>query len=102
MLEDTGAARPYSRVMATIKAQPDDRTLLVFDGQVLEMFGRTDTHRLHVWQRPRLTLTDGKRLRATITCAIGPSHDFPYDAHRRAELEALAAALEDSNYTDAG
>jgi len=84
--------------MATIKAQPDDHTLLVFDGQVLEMFGRNDAHRYHVWQRPRLELVDGKRLRVKLICEIGPFHDFPYDAHRRPELEALAAALADATY----
>jgi hypothetical protein len=85
--------------MTTFKAQSDDSTLLVFDGQVLEMFGRNDAHRYHVWQRPRLAFVDGKRPRVTITCAIGPRHDFAYDAHRRPELEALAAALEEAGYT---
>lgn len=84
--------------MATIKAHPDDSTLLVFDGEVLELFGWTDTHRMHVWQQPRLELTDGKRPRARITCTHGPSHAFAYDAHRRPELEALAAALADATY----
>lgn len=84
--------------MTIIKAHPDDSTLLIFDGQVLEMFGWTDSHRMHVWQRPRLQLTDGKRPRATITCDHGPSHAFGYDATRRPELEVLAAALEDVDY----
>ena len=84
--------------MTTIKAQADDTTLLVFDGQVLEMFGRVDAQRMHIWQRPRLELLDGKRPKARIRCAIGPEHTFPYDAHRRPELEALAAALADATY----
>ena len=85
--------------MTTIAAQADDTTLLVFDGEVLEMFGRVDAHRMHIWQRPRLELLDGKRPKARIHCGIGPEHTFPYDTHRRAELEALAAALEDATYT---
>ncbi|MCR1782335.1 hypothetical protein KVF89_07310 [Nocardioides carbamazepini] len=85
--------------MATIKAQPDDTTLLVFDGQVLEMFGRVDAHRIHVWQQPVLELRDGKRPQARIRCEIGTEYTFPFDTHRRAELEALAAALADADGT---
>lgn len=84
--------------MATIKAQPDDRTLMVFDRQVLEISGWADPHRHHVWQQPRLELTDGKPARAHILCTSGPRHGFPYDAHRRPELEALAAALAEATY----
>ena len=78
---------------ANIEALVDDRTLLVFDGSVLEVFGYTDTHRTHIWQRPRLALIDGKRPRLEITTSRGLRHGMTYDPTRRAELEALDAAL---------
>jgi len=79
-----------------IEALVDDSTLLVFDGSVLEVFGYTDTHRTHVWQRPRLVLVDGKRPRLEITTARGLRHGMSYDLARRAGLEALDAALADA------
>jgi hypothetical protein len=77
----------------TIEALVDDSTLLVFDGSVLELFGYTDVHRTHVWQRPRLVLVEGKRPRLEITTARGLRHGMTYDPARRAGLEALDAAL---------
>lgn len=78
---------------AHIEALVDDTTLLVFDGSVLEVFGYTDTHRTHIWQRPRLVLVDRKRPRLEITTARGLRHGMSYDPARRADLEALDAAL---------
>jgi hypothetical protein len=78
---------------ANIEALVDDRTLLVFDGSVLELFGYADAQRTHIWQRPRLVLVDGKRPRLEITTSRGLRHGMSYDPARRAELEALDAAL---------
>ncbi|MCP2322237.1 hypothetical protein HDA40_000744 [Hamadaea flava] len=76
-----------------IEAQPDDGCVFVFDGTVLELFGHSDVHRFHVWQRPRLEFPDGKRPRLEIRCAVGPMLGMAYEPARRPELDALAAAV---------
>ncbi|NUR69523.1 MAG: hypothetical protein HOU81_01745 [Hamadaea sp.] len=76
-----------------IEAQPDDGCVLVFDGTVLELFGHSDSHRFHVWQRPRLEFPAGKRPRLEIRCAVGPYLSMAYEPIRRPELDALAAAV---------
>lgn len=79
-----------------IEAQPDDGCVLVFDGTVLELFGHSDTHRFHVWQRPRLEFPQGKRPRLEIRCAVGPWLGMAYQPARRPELDALAAAVDEA------
>lgn len=81
---------------AYLEAFADDKSLLVFDGRVLELFGWTDAHRIHVWQRPRIEFLDGKRPRLKIVVENGTRHEMSYDPARRPALEALDTAMADA------
>ncbi|GAB2882263.1 hypothetical protein [Streptomyces mayteni] len=70
-----------------------DTTLLCFDGRVLEVFGFNDTHRYHIWQRPRLEFDSGRRPRMSIVTGHDYRHTFSYDPHRLDGLRALADLL---------
>ena len=78
---------------STHEAWATDTVLLTFDGDVLELFGFTDTHRLHIAHRPALQFSDGRRPRLQITDDNGSSHAFEYDPGRREGLDALAEHL---------
>ncbi|MEV7090570.1 hypothetical protein AB0O07_32635 [Streptomyces sp. NPDC093085] len=79
--------------MLWYEAQANENALLVFDGNVLEVFGLPETHRYHAWQEPRLEFSSGIRPRVTIIPRTGHRLSFAYDAHRLAGLRALAHRL---------
>ncbi|MFE2288986.1 hypothetical protein ACFXDJ_33055 [Streptomyces sp. NPDC059443] len=86
--------REVREVLEVLEAPVTDTVLLVFDGRVLELFGFNDVHRWHVWQRPRIECTEGRR--PTLTITLGRSDyrfRMPCDTHRLPGLRALAERL---------
>ncbi len=77
----------------TFEAWVSENVLLTFDGDVLEVFGFEDSHRIHIAYRPDLQFTDGRRPRLLITKANEHRHEMSYDPERRAGLEAFAEQL---------
>ncbi|WP_129841591.1 hypothetical protein [Streptomyces sp. RFCAC02] len=77
-----------------------DTVLLSFDGRVLEVFGYSDTHRIHIRQQPRLVFGNGRRPRMAIVTGTGTRHSFPYDPHRLDGLRALADRLAQARYAE--
>lgn len=76
------------------EAQVSDTALLVFDGRVPELFGSVDVHRWHVWQRPRVEFTEGRRPTMVITLGrSGYRLTMPYDLQHLPGLRELAALL---------
>lgn len=73
-----------------------DTVLISFDGRILELFGYSDTHRLHIWQAPRLEFGTGRNPRMTIVTGRGMRHSLPYDAHRLDALRLFAERLAQS------
>ncbi|QJT03190.1 hypothetical protein G9272_25315 [Streptomyces asoensis] len=70
-----------------------DTVLISFDGRILELFGYSDTHRIHIWQAPRLEFGRGRHPRMTIVTGSGTRHSLPYDPYRLDGLRALAERL---------
>ncbi|MFI5476252.1 hypothetical protein ACIA6D_39425 [Streptomyces cacaoi] len=70
-----------------------DTVLISFDGRILELFGYSDTHRIHIRQAPRLEFGTGRNPRMTIVTGPGTRHSLPYDPHRLDGLRALAERL---------
>ena len=76
-----------------MQAPLTDTHLLTFDGTVLELFGYTDVHRIHIWQQPRLEFSTGRTPRLKILLGDGARHNLPYDPHRLEGLQTLAAEV---------
>ena len=76
-----------------MQAPLSDSHLLTFDGTVLELFGYTDVHRYHIWQRPTFEFTEGRMPRMIIRLAGGGKHSLLYDRDRLEGLQAVAAEI---------
>jgi hypothetical protein len=76
-----------------VQAPLTDTHLLTFDGTVLELFGFTDVHRYHIWQRPRFEFTEGRMPRMIIRTGTAGKHTLLYDRDRLEGLQAVAAEV---------
>ncbi|GAB3586765.1 hypothetical protein GCM10027406_37550 [Leifsonia lichenia] len=76
--------------VAVVEAWVSESILLSFDGRILEVFGLTDVHRMHITFRP--TITVGKKL-VSITPTHGGRLSVFYDAARADDIAAFAALL---------
>ena len=79
-----------------LQIQLSKKSMIVFDGAVLEVFGMSDAVRVHIQGLERVEVKEGRTGGFLITNRFGSDYGVSFDKERLPELQEFAARINEA------